>query len=346
MAWTDALAQAAQRADPFSGFRYPLLSLGVAFLATLILTPLVKRLAEAKGAIDDPTRDDRRIHTRPIPRWGGLAVYGGVVAAVAIVLPLAYPFRPVPAYLWALLLCGGAIVALGSLDDVRPMPAKWQALYLLLAGVAVQFLFDPAGRVQIQGTNWPIVGGPKEWLAFGAFAVPLTAVYVFVVTKTMDTIDGVDGLASGIAGIAAGTLSVIATYEGQPRVALVTAAVAGAAMGFLRYNYNPAQIFLATGGSQFFGFMLAGLSIVGAFKTAAALMVFVPVLVFGVPIIDAAVVTVRRMLSGQPITQADKRHIHHELLKKGLSQRQTVWVLYLVALALCGALVTIVRLYG
>jgi UDP-GlcNAc:undecaprenyl-phosphate GlcNAc-1-phosphate transferase len=162
----------------------------------------------------------------------------------------------------------------------------------------------------------------------------------------MDTIDGIDGLAAGVAGIAGVTLSIIATYEEQPRVALVAAAIAGASIGFLRHNYNPAKIFMGTGGAQLLGFMLASLSIVGAFKTAAALALFIPILVFGVPIFDAAFVVVRRIVSRQPITQADKRHLHHTLLKKGFSQRQTVWILYTVAAALSLLLLVLVRAYG
>jgi UDP-GlcNAc:undecaprenyl-phosphate GlcNAc-1-phosphate transferase len=171
-------------------------------------------------------------------------------------------------------------------------------------------------------------------------------VYIFVVTKTMDTIDGLDGLASGIAAISAATLSVIATYSGQPRVALVAAAVAGAAIGFLRHNYNPARIFMGTGGAQLLGFCLACLSIVGALKTAAAVAVIVPVLAFGVPIFDAFFVIIRRLISRQPITQADKRHLHHTLMSKGLNQRQTVLVLYTIAFALGGTLIWVVTRRG
>ena len=189
-------------------------------------------------------------------------------------------------------------------------------------------------------------GENSHWIAFGVAGIAITAIYIFVITKTMDTIDGIDGLAAGIAGIAAGTLSIIATYDKQPRVALIAASTCGAAFGFLRYNYNPAKIFMGTGGAQVLGFILASLSIVGALKTAAALALFIPVLVFGVPLIDAVVVVIRRIISRQPITQADKRHLHHTLLSKGLSQRQAVWILYILALALCTVLINIVRLYG
>lgn len=346
MTVTNLLAANALSGGFLEGFQTPLIAGLIALIATLLLTPLVQKFATAKGAVDDPTRDERRIHKEPIPRWGGLAIYGGMLVSLLVVIPWRYEIVPFPPYLIAILVAGLALVVLGALDDLYQFSARIQLLYLLVIAIGVQFLFSGVGRVQIEGIATPILGRDTQWHDFGWFAVPITALYIFVVTKTMDTIDGVDGLAAGIASIAAGTLSIIGWYEGQPRVALIAAAVCGASIGFLRYNYNPARIFMGTGGAQLLGFMLAALSIVGALKTAAALAIFIPVLVFGVQIADAVVVVVRRLLSRQPITQADKRHLHHALLSKGLTQRQTVWVLYLFALAMAGMLLTMVRLYG
>lgn len=336
-------------ADPrlFGGFRYPLLAAFVAMFAAWALTPMVRRFAIARGAVDDPTRDERRVHREPTPRWGGLAIYGAVLVSLLGVLPFAYPGRPFPAYLLAMLGVGAAIVIYGALDDLYQFSAKVQLLFLLGAGLVAQLLFDERGRIQIQGVALPLFSDSNNWLQFAPWiAFALTALYIFVVTKTMDTIDGIDGLAAGVAAIAAATLCVIATYGEQPRVALISAAIAGASLGFLRHNYNPAKIFMGTGGAQLLGFLLACLSIVGAFKTAAAVALIVPMFAFGVPIIDAAFVTVRRLISGQPITQPDKRHIHHTLMNRGLSQKQTVWVLYLFAVALCGVLLFMVNRYG
>jgi UDP-GlcNAc:undecaprenyl-phosphate GlcNAc-1-phosphate transferase len=325
----------------FEGFRFPLLVGVLAAFVTWAVTPLVRKFAMAKGAMDDPKQDERRVHSEPIPRWGGMAIYAGIAVSLLVLLPFAYPVRPFPMYLIAVLLGALALVLLGALDDVRPMRALYQMVYLLAIGVVVQF-FD----VQMTGMNFPPFSSSPTWIDFGWLAFPITAIYFFVVTKTMDTIDGIDGLAAGVAGIAGATLSIIATYEEQPRVALVAAAIAGASLGFLRHNYNPAKIFMGTGGAQLLGFMLAALSIVGAFKTAAALVLFIPILVFGVPMFDAVFVVVRRIISRQPITQADKRHLHHTLLKKGFSQRQTVWILYTVTAALCLVLLILVKVYG
>jgi UDP-GlcNAc:undecaprenyl-phosphate GlcNAc-1-phosphate transferase len=337
--------------EVMGGFRWPMLAGFIALLVSWFLTPYVKRFAIAKGAIDDPKIDDRRVHKEPIPRWGGLAIYAGIVLSLLVVLPFAFPkTTPFPNYLIGMILVGAAVVVVGALDDLYQYPAKVQALFLLAAGVAIQLFRGPSGHVQIGSFVIPfthtVVPLSSTHVLTIFLAVPLTAIYIFVVAKTMDTIDGIDGLASGIAAIAAATLMVISVYGAQPRVAIVAAAISGSAVGFLRHNYNPAKIFMGTGGAQLFGFLLACLSIVGALKTAAAVAIIVPVFVFGVPIIDAAIVVVRRVLSGQPITQADKQHLHHQLLKKGLSQRQTVWVLYSAALLLCILIIVVIRVYG
>jgi len=332
--------------DLLSGFRAPLLTGVVAMIVSWLLTPWVRSLAIQKGAVDDPKRDDRRIHKEPLPRWGGLAIYAGIVVSLLVVLPFAYPrTTPFPGYLIGMLLVGGLLVVVGALDDLYQYKAKLQALLLLAAGVLVQIPNGPVGRVQISTIGIPL-SSPLTYVALGVFAIPVTAIYIFIVTKTMDTIDGVDGLASGIATISATTLTIIAAYGGQPRVAIAAAAIAGAAIGFLKHNYNPAKIIMGTGGAYILGFMLASLSIVGALKTAAAVSLVVPLFVFGVPIFDAFFVITRRLLSGVPITQADKRHVHHTLLGRGLTQRQTVWVLYAAAAALCAVLLAVIRSYA
>lgn len=323
------------------GFRAPLLAAVIAGLVSWVLTPYVRQLAIRKGAVDDPKRDDRRIHKEPLPRWGGLAIFAGIALSLLAILPFAFPETTAyPRYLIGMLLLGAVLVLVGALDDLYQYSAKLQALLLLGAGVMVQFFSGPIGQVQIKSFAVPLT---DNYVVLGAWAIPLTAIYIFVITKTMDTIDGVDGLASGIATISAATLMIIAVYGEQPRVAIVTAAIAGASLGFLKHNYNPAKIIMGTGGAYILGFMLACASIVGALKTAAAIALILPILVFGVPIFDAFFVVVRRLLSGQPITQADKRHVHHTLLGKGLSQRQTVWVLYLAAAVLSGLVLFLVR---
>lgn len=334
------------------GFRYPGLAALIALAVTWALTPWVRSLAIVKGAVDDPKIDERRVHKEPTPRWGGLAIYAGLVVSLLLTVTMAYWGAPVrfPWWLVGLILVGGGLVVVGALDDLYQYKAKVQAALLLLAGFVIQLFAGPKDfhsidRIQIASLGIPL--SPGHYLGLGTvFAAVLTAFYLFVVTKTMDTIDGVDGLAAGIATISATTLTIIAVYGGQPRVAIVAAALGGAALGFLKHNYNPARIFMGTGGAYVLGFTLACLSIVGALKTAAAVSLLIPALVFGVPLFDAFRVIALRLASGQPITQADKRHLHHFLLKRGLSQKQTVLVLYAAAGILCLTALFLIRHYA
>jgi UDP-GlcNAc:undecaprenyl-phosphate GlcNAc-1-phosphate transferase len=232
----------------------------------------------------------------------------------------------------------GAVVLFGMLDDKYQLSAAWQALFLMGCGI---LLSHPSfGGIRIEGFTNLFAG---EYVQLSEVnSVLLTAFFVFIVTKTVDLTDGIDGLTAGICAIIASTMFVLALYQ-QPLIGVLTAAVIGACLGFLRYNYHPAKIFMGTGGSQFLGFFLAAISIQGVVKTAAAAAIVAPLLVFGLPLLDAFLVVVRRVLSRAPITQADKRHLHHTLLHKGLNQRQTAWVLYLLTLTLCLAATILVK---
>ncbi len=342
----NALLAAVKQGGMLDGFRFPLLAGVVALIITWAVTPFVSKLAFKFGAVDDPKRDDRRVHKEPLPRWGGIGIYAGLLISLLILLPFAKFQHNYPLYVIGLLGVGGLIVVMGALDDLHSFSAKIQLAFLVAAGFAIQAFGNDQSLIQIKGIAWPPLAGTPTWVDFGFWAWPITAFYIFVVSKTMDTIDGIDGLASGIAAIAGVVLALIATYQGQPRVAIIAAAMAGAALGFIRHNYNPAKIIMGTGGAQLLGFVLASLSIVGAMKTAAAFTMIIPLFVFGIPLFDAVQVVIRRRMSGVPITQADKRHIHHQLLNRGLTQRQAVWVLYAIALALGAALVLAVKFHG
>jgi UDP-GlcNAc:undecaprenyl-phosphate GlcNAc-1-phosphate transferase len=316
----------------------------LALATTYWITPWVRQFAIRVGAMDIP--DSRRVHTEPIPRWGGLAIYLGVAVGLLAGFLRLYMLAPSDTVFLerafqflGLLLVGTGVLVVGMVDDKKPLPPLVQMSVLLLAGLAVQ----PFG-VQIEGFAAPIGGNFSEaqWVPLGVTTIPITALWIFVVSKAMDTIDGLDGLAAGVSAIAALTLALMALQAAdlldQPYpnwlIAIAAAAIAGAASGFLRHNFNPARIFMGTGGAQFLGFMLGGLSVIGAFKTATAFAIAIPILVFGLPILDAAWAVVRRAFSRQPIYQPDKRHIHHQLLARGLNQRQTVLILYGVATAL------------
>lgn len=312
----------------------------LAVIVCLLVTPFSKKLAVKFGAVDDPTRDERRVHTQILPRWGGIAIFAGVFVSVLV----AFPLRKLgfPNYMLGILATTLVLVIFGALDDIKQFSAKLQLVVLLGAGVLVQF-FGGKGEPQVAIKSLGFFG---HIVNLGWAAIPFTAIYIFVITKTMDTIDGVDGLASGIAVICSITFTFLAWLAKAPSVAIISASIGGAALGFLWQNYNPAKVIMGTGGAYTLGFMLACVSILGGFKSAVAVSVLIPVLAFGIPIFDAFFVIIRRLLSGQPITQPDKRHLHHTLLAKGLSQRQTVWVLFTVAIALSLILVAVVVRYG
>jgi UDP-GlcNAc:undecaprenyl-phosphate GlcNAc-1-phosphate transferase len=288
----------------------------LALATTYLLTPWVRRLAIRAGALDMP--DARRVHTEPIPRWGGLAIYIGVAVGMLAGLARLYLLAPSDSVFLGralqflgLLLVGTGVLVVGMLDDRKQFSALIQMGALLLAGLVVQ-LFG----VQIEGFAAPIGGKFSEarWIPLGAWAIPITALWIFVVSKTMDTIDGLDGLAAGVSAIAAFALALMALQAAdlldQPYpnwlIAITAAAIAGAAGGFLRYNFNPARIFMGTGGAQFLGFMLGGLSVIGAFKTATAFAIAIPVLVFGLPFLDAGWRLCAACSAGSPSTSPTK----------------------------------------
>lgn len=318
---------------------------------TWLVTPAVVRLAERCGAVAVPR--DRDVHTTPTPRWGGIAIYFGVLAAVALTVTLRH-LQTGGKYGWnihiiGILIAGTFIGLLGMLDDLKDLSARWQILAILAAG-AILIAFG----VRIDGLTNPFVlqkpgapYNPKAWIELSLpISILATLFWVFLVTKTVDAIDGLDGLAAGVCAISAATLALLAAVSHQPdgpTLALLAAAVVGACVGFLRHNYSPARIFMSTVGAQFLGLTLAALSILGTYKIAAAFSVLVPVLVLGVPIFDYFIVIVKRLLSRAPLTAADRRHLHHRLLDRGLSKQQAVWVIYGCTAILCVAALMILK---
>lgn len=321
----------------------------VAMAATWILTPWAARLALRCGAVAVPR--DRDVHEETKPRWGGIAIYLGVLIAASLAITYRHYFSGGPGWtrpVIGLLTAGTFIGLVGMLDDLHELNAAWQIVAMLVAGLILV-----AFGIQIEGIANPLMmahenmNDPRRWIALApAAGVALTLFWTFLVTKTLDAMDGLDGLAAGVCAISSGTLALLAIESKQPggaTIALLAAAITGACVGFLRHNYNPARIFMSTVGAQFLGLMLAGLSIMGTFKVAAAISVLLPVLVFGVPILDYAVVLVKRFRHGAPLMSADRRHLHHRLLDSGLSHRQAVWVIYGCTATLCAAAVLLFR---
>lgn len=298
----------------------------VALLVSMVVMPAVILLAQRTGAMDAPNA--RKVHKKPIPRIGGLGIYAGFMAAIIFV---AVKFGLDGEQLKetvGLIVSGSLIVVLGLLDDYKNLPAKVKlagqilaaAVLVLIFDVRIDFITDPHGEY-IYFDNFPIP----------YLAVPVTMFWLVGLTNTVNLIDGLDGLAAGVASIASFTIMLIALEQNFVLVAVLTAALAGAAVGFLKYNFNPAEIFMGDTGSMFLGFMLAGISVTGAVKSVAAIALVVPIFALGLPILDTTFAIVRRIRGGVPIFKPDKGHLHHRLLSVGFTQRQAVLLMYVIS---------------
>ena len=290
----------------------------VAALVALISTPVVKALAFRVGAVDVP-KDARRMHDHPIPRMGGLAIFFGFILSVLI-------FQPLTPELRGMLLGGVVIVILGIFDDIFALPAMPKflvqigaALIAVLEGNRISFLSNP--NIFSKEAFWEL-----GWLS-----IPITVFWIVGITNAVNLIDGLDGLACGVSTISSMTLLVIALTVSEPQVALLMAALAGACLGFLPYNLNPAKIFMGDTGSTFLGYVLAVVSIQGLFKYATIISFAVPFLLMGLPIFDTCFAILRRVSHGQSPMAPDRGHIHHRLIDMGLSQKQAVAVLYVIS---------------
>lgn len=299
----------------------------IAALLALVLTPVVRRTVIRLGMVDQP--DARRVNLEPVPRAGGIATATAFVAVAFVLVVVNEQLRivPVPTFVGApeliALLGGGVIAALiGLIDDYLQLRARWQllgqiglALWAVALGIEVGFINAPLGGViRLDG-----------WLAIG-----FTVFWIVGMINSVNFIDGLDGLSTGIGIIAAVTLGVISltTTIGQPLIAVLCFTLAGALLGFLRWNFHPARIFAGTSGTMFLGFVLAVLAILGTAKVAVVL------LVLGVPIIDTFWIIVRRLVGGRAPFSPDRGHIHHRLLDLGLSHTQTVLLIYAICVSL------------
>lgn len=300
--------------------------------ASLVLTPLLRRFCDRYRLLDQP-RDGRRVHLKAVPRLGGVAIFLSLVIALSA-LPLVnnlltQTLRPQLREIVVFLVCGSLVLALGIYDDLRGANAWVKFAGLACATVLFYFL---GGR--IEGLSIPFVGNVILHPAVGFL---LTMVWVVGIANAFNLIDGVDGLATGSALFSSLVLLTVSLVQGNALVAVIALVLTGALAGFLRYNFNPASIFLGDSGSLFVGFSLAALSVRGSQKASTAIAVAIPILAFGLPMVDTSVAVARRFISGKPIFQGDREHIHHMLLERGWSQRRVALVLYGVS-ALFGLL--------
>ncbi|MET3576797.1 glycosyltransferase family 4 protein [Bhargavaea ullalensis] len=289
------------------------LTMIVAFVAAILLTPIVKWLAVRLGAVDRPNH--RKVHQRIMPRMGGLAIYGAFLVGYFIL-------RPESEYATAILIGASIIVLIGLLDDLMELSAKAKmAGQLLAAGIVVFY-----GGLDIDFINLPF-GGQID---FGYLSIPLTLLWIVGVTNAINLIDGLDGLAAGVSTIALITLAVMASFMDNLFVVAVAAILAASCAGFLVFNFHPAKIFMGDVGSLFLGFMIAVLALTG-FKNVTMISLIIPIIILGVPLSDTFFAIVRRIRMKQPISAPDKSHLHHCLLKAGFSHRQSVLIIYAIA---------------
>lgn len=298
----------------------------VALVGALLLTPVVMRLAHKSGVYGSV--QSHHIHQKPIPRWGGLAMYGGFLITVLLLTPLHRYFNDgdlLNKRVLGILIGGAIITAVGALDDKYNLPAK-----VKLAGqvLAATILVYPFGVRMVVAFGVDLTANSLLMTILGGL---LTVIWVVAITNTINLIDGLDGLAAGVAGLAALTFIIIAlTLKGTIGYAILAAAVVGVCLGFLHYNFNPARVFMGDAGSHFLGYTIAALAILQNWKVATGIAFAVPILILAVPIFDTTFAIIRRLRRGQPIFSPDKGHLHHRLLNMGLHQRSVVVTIYIL----------------
>lgn len=287
----------------------------IAFLVTYIMTPIIRHYAMRKGVFDVP--DARKVHTGNIPRLGGIAIFIGYIIAVLYSLPFTQEVI-------ALLIGTIVLTMVGIWDDIKPLEAKTKlvgqilaASVLVMGGVDIDWITLPWGGI------WYF----PPWMAAG-----ITIFWIVSFINMVNLIDGLDGLAAGISLISAMTIFCVSLAMGQVETAVLTLCLAGATFAFLKYNFNPAKIFMGDTGSMLLGYTLGAISVIGVVKTAATVSLVVPVIVLGIPIMDTAFAILRRYMNGSPIFKPDKGHLHHRLLAKGFTQKQAVLLMYAVTL--------------
>ena len=317
---------------------YSLLFLGfTSFLLSSLLTPVARNIFRHLGILDKPD-DTRKLHQRPIPRVGGVAIALSYVLAFFLLLltnskggAIVWDALPIA---WRLLPAAGLVFAIGLFDDLiglKPVPK-------LLGQIAASLVAYFAG-IQISA-----VGGHN----FGHWwSAPVTVLWLVACMNAMNLIDGVDGLAAGVGLFATGTSLIAALMQHNVELALATLPLAGCLLGFLRYNFNPASIFLGDCGSLFIGFLLGCYGVLWSQKSATMLGMVAPLIAFSIPLLDILLAIARRFLRRQPIFCADREHIHHRLLDRGLSPRKVAFILYgICAIAAFFSLVMVNNYYA
>ena len=290
---------------------YSLLIVGVCLIIVALIIPFVKKIAMHINALDIP--NERKVHTKPIPRLGGLGIFIGFLVGYMI-------FGQSTVQMNSILIGSFIIVLTGMFDDIKPISAKAKLLGQILASAVIAFY----GNILL--TNVTFFGLD---INFGIFAYPITIIFIVACTNIINLIDGLDGLSSGISSIFYLSTIIICFFQGRfMELELVLSLIMlGSTLGFLIHNFHPAKIFAGDSGALFMGFTIAVISLLG-FKTTAITSIFIPLMILAVPILDTLFAIIRRLLKHQSISTPDKQHLHHQLLKMNFSHRNTVLIIY------------------
>ena len=293
----------------------------IAFIFTFATTPLVRRFAYRIGAVDVP-KDKRRVHKRPTPRIGGLAIIFGFLVAI-ISFNDSWSRELV-----SILIGVGILGVLGIIDDCRELDAKLKFVIQIIAALVVVLY----GDIRISVMSNPNVFSENPYIIFPQWlSITVTVLWIVFMTNAVNFIDGLDGLAAGVSAIMSMSLVFIAITYHEYEIALLGLTLMGACFGFLPFNFNPAKIFMGDTGSMFLGYMLSVLSVQGMFKSYAVISFAVPIIMLGLPLFDALFAMLRRLLTGKNPMSADRGHLHHRLYDMGFSQKQTVFILYAIS---------------
>ncbi len=296
-----------------------LLSFAISFVIAFAVTPLVKKLAVKIGAIDVPD-EERRVHKKPTPLMGGLAIFFGFLVST-------FTFSTIDKEIVGILMGSVIIVILGIFDDKYNLPAKFKLIVQIIAASIPVFM-----GVRIERIILPFL--ESNGFEFGWLSYPLTIIWIVALTNAVNLIDGLDGLAAGVSSIASLSIFCVALMQGDFVSAILTAALVGACFGFLPYNFNPASVFMGDTGSTFLGFVMATISVMGLFKIHAIISFAVPFIAFGIPIFDTSFAIFRRIKEGRPIMSPDRGHLHHRLIDRGFSVKQSVLIIYAICILL------------
>jgi len=289
------------------------LTLVICFFSAILLTPLVKKLAFIIGATDKPNQ--RKVHSRIMPRLGGLAIFISFIIGILV-------FHPADEYHLPIVIGSIIIILTGILDDVKEISPKLKlagqvaaaAVVVIYGGLEVDFIKLPFGGI----------------IDFEYLSIPFTMIWIIGITNAINLIDGLDGLAGGVSSIALITIAGMAFVMGNGYVTVMALIVAVSTIGFLFYNFHPAKIFMGDTGALFLGYIIGVLSLLG-YKNVTFISLIIPVIILGVPISDTFFAIIRRLVNKQPLSAPDKSHLHHCLLRSGFSHRQTVLLIYAMA---------------